>query len=138
MSGCLTVYNDATDIGPPGPPGPIGPAGPPGPGLSNEIVQLPDNLTTRVPIISMNNTGVYKILVEPQAILGAHATFDCSKTQDIIPGQTERLTNSPASTVERLKLDWLAGGPPTLYHSPVRTGGVGALISYKVTYMKVF
>jgi hypothetical protein len=141
----LNVYNDCCcsggggggvgPPGPPGPPGPAGPAGPAGPGLVTETLLLPDNAATHIPITNCNNIGCYKILVQAIAVNGATATFDCSKAQDAISGHTERVTNSPASSNERLKLDWNAGQKPTLYHTPTKTGGVGANLSYKVTMM---
>jgi hypothetical protein len=132
----LNVYNDCCCSGGGGggvgPPGPMGPAGP---GLVSETLQLPDNATTKIPITNCTNTGCYKILVASLAANGAIATFDCSKAQDTINGQTERVTNSPALTNERLKLDWTPGQKPVLYHTPTKTGGVGALLSYRVTMM---
>jgi hypothetical protein len=131
----LTVYND-TSTGTGG--GGVGPVGPPGPGLISETVSLPDNATTEVPITSCGTTGSYHILVNSVAVNGATAAFACSKAQVALDGQTERLTNSPASTDERLKLIWRSGAnKPALYHDPVKTGGVGAMISYQVTYMMV-
>lgn len=131
---CITVYNDECCLGGGG----GGTPGPPGQGLSNETVQLPDNLPTRVPITSMGTTGVYKILVQAVLADGANATFDCSKSHVAISGQTERVTNSPAITNERIMLEWLSGAnKPSLYHAPTKTGGVGALLLYKVTFMKI-
>jgi hypothetical protein len=132
----LTVYNDVVSgIGGGG----IGPIGPPGPGLVSETISLPDNVMTEIPIISCGTTGSYHILVNAVVADGATATFSCSKAQVAVDGQTERLTNSPAFTDERLKLVWRSGAnKPALYHDPVRTGGVGVMIIYQVTYMMVF
>ncbi len=136
----LTVYNDCCCTGPAGPPGPPGPPGPIGPGLLSEIVLLPDNASTEIIITNCTNVGCYKILVKALVAGGATATFDCSKADDTLNGQTERVTNAPAAApnLERLQLVWRLGNRPALYHDPTRVGGVGINLSYNVTIMHNF
>lgn len=130
----LNVYNDSCcggsgGVGPPGPPGANGL------GLFQEIITLPEGAATRVPLTLANTTGSFKILAKSTAATGAVASFDCSNAQVATPGQSERVTNSPATNNVRLKMEWNAGLQPAIYHTPFIPGSVN-LLSYYVTIME--
>ena len=105
-----------------------------GSGSGSIVVQvsLPDNAMTPVNIPTVGNMGSYILLVNPSIFPGASATFNASKSDSSFAGSAARITNSPSPTVEEIDIVWSAGNPIQLFHSILKAGGTGALITYKV------
>jgi hypothetical protein len=96
------------------------------------LVSIPDNASTPANIPTVKIVGSYMLLVQPLTFPGACATFMASNADSGFAGSVARITNSPSPTDEEIDITWVAGNPIELYHSVVKTGGTGALITYRV------
>lgn len=103
-----------------------------GSGVTTVLVSLLDNSATPVYIPTVNNVGSYMLLVAPLVSLGATANFAASNANSVFAGSAARLTNSPSPSIEEIDIVWNAGAPIALYHSVLKAGGTGALITYRV------
>jgi hypothetical protein len=105
-----------------------------GSGTGGIVVQvsLPDNAATQVAIPTVNASGSYMFLVQPVTFPGATANFVAANSDVTLAGSVARLTNAASPTSEEIDITWIAGNPVSLYHSVLKAGGTGALITYRV------
>jgi len=100
-------------------------------------VSLPDNATTPVAIPKINTVGSYTLLVQPLNYPGATANFMAANSSSSLSGSVARITNATSPTGEEIDITWTAGNPINLYHSVTKTGGTGALITYRVLIITI-
>jgi hypothetical protein len=96
------------------------------------LVSLPDNAMTSVVIPKVKLVGSYMLLVQPLSYPGATANFMAANSDPSLSGSVARITNAASPTSEEIDITWIAGNPINLYHSVIKAGGTGALITYRV------
>jgi len=103
-----------------------------------DMISLPDNMMTQVPIPSTGLQGTFMLIVKSMNADGASATFVASKAFDTqLAGSIARLTSAPSLTGETVHITWAASSKLALYHDTLRTGGIGALVPYDVQFFTV-
>jgi len=98
-----------------------------------DMIVLPDNMMTQVPIPSTALQGTFMLIVKSINADGASATFVASKAYNAQPaGSIARLTSAPSITDETVHIMWNGSSNITLFHDTLKTGGTGALLPYNV------
>ena len=102
----------------------------------DEVVALPENVNTSVPIEKTDLTGAYLIVVEAQDPSGANATFSACKSSSFGMGTTFRITSSTgATTGTELDIRWNPDEKISLFHSI--TGPDPNILYYNVRIVSV-
>jgi len=98
-----------------------------------DMIVLPDNMMTQVPIPSTALQGTFMLIVKSINVDGASATFVASKGYNAQPaGSIARLTSAPSLTDETVHIMWNGSSNITLFHDTLKTAGTGALLPYNV------
>lgn len=101
--------------------------------LRSEYVSLPDNSPTPIKLAKSGKQGAFFFVVRGAAGDGAAAVFSCASAVDGEAGHVQRLSGAPAPKGEVIDARWNAGSNIELFHSKVRDGGDGSLLTYSVT-----